>query len=290
MSWSSSIGWNNEGWGQSSASFIGLGDKVTLANYWGVRGVTAAYSTGSNPALDLVDQAGANPLVGVKILANGNLDVASINAWVTTFTVTTILVSKLYDQLSTLHLTQSVNANRPQLQLTGLGTNSKPRITFASGTSLNTAAASPAFNQGFTVSTVQKCTNAAFATGYLLSTNGSQVLIGWNEQTGANDLEMRLGSVGFTSASALNTLYAMQGIANGAASSFYLNGTNNVLGASPGAAGITANAILQLGTDGAAHNFAGDFGELALATSAFSTAGGGAASLADANQRAYFGI
>jgi hypothetical protein len=42
--------------------------------------VTPAYSTGSNPAVDLVDQAGANPLT-VNILPNGNLDVASINTW-----------------------------------------------------------------------------------------------------------------------------------------------------------------------------------------------------------------
>lgn len=45
----------------AASSYTGPGDIVSGANAWyGLRGYTAAYSTGSNPAVDLVDQAGAN--------------------------------------------------------------------------------------------------------------------------------------------------------------------------------------------------------------------------------------
>jgi hypothetical protein len=54
-------------------SYTGPGDVVSGAYAWyGLRGYSAAYATGSNPALDLVDQAGANPLT-VNILSNGRL-------------------------------------------------------------------------------------------------------------------------------------------------------------------------------------------------------------------------
>src|SRR3954462_605040 len=78
--------------------YTGPGDVVSGAFAWfGLRGYTAAYSTGSNPAVDLVDQAGANPIT-INILSNGRLDVASINSWVTANSVSTIKVAKLYDQ------------------------------------------------------------------------------------------------------------------------------------------------------------------------------------------------
>jgi hypothetical protein len=81
-----------------AASYTGPGDITSGATFWyGLRGYSAAYSTGTNPAVDLVDQAGANPLT-VNILSNGNLDVASIATWVTAHTVPTIKITKLYDQ------------------------------------------------------------------------------------------------------------------------------------------------------------------------------------------------
>jgi hypothetical protein len=53
----------------TASAYVGPGDIVSSAfAWWGLRGYTAAYSTGSNPALDLVDQAGANQLT-VNILS-----------------------------------------------------------------------------------------------------------------------------------------------------------------------------------------------------------------------------
>jgi hypothetical protein len=55
----------------AAAAYTGPGDVVASAYAWyGLRGYAAAYSTGSNPALILVDQAGANQIT-INILANG---------------------------------------------------------------------------------------------------------------------------------------------------------------------------------------------------------------------------
>jgi hypothetical protein len=79
-----------------------------------------------------VDQAGANP-VTIKILSNGNLDTASISAWVTAHSVTTINVAKLYDQTGNgWDVTQGTLANMPTLGLNTLG--SHPAVVFTSPT------------------------------------------------------------------------------------------------------------------------------------------------------------
>jgi hypothetical protein len=115
-------------------TYIGPGDVVSSAfAWWGLRGYTAAYSTGSNPALDIVDQAGANQLT-VNILSNGRLDVASISAWVTANSVSTIKVKRMYDQSgNTRHMNQATLANMPVLNLTGFG--SLPAVVFTAASS-----------------------------------------------------------------------------------------------------------------------------------------------------------
>ena len=110
------------------SGYTGPGDVVSGAYAWyGLRGYTAAYSTGSNPALDLVDQAGANQIT-VNILSDGRLDVASISAWVTANSVSTIKVKRWYDQSGNArHLNQATLTNMPVLNLTGFG--SLPAVT-----------------------------------------------------------------------------------------------------------------------------------------------------------------
>jgi hypothetical protein len=138
----------------AAATYTGPGDVVGSAfSWWGLRGYNAAYATGSNPAIDIVDQAGANPLT-VNILSNGRLDVASINAWVTANSVTTIKVTKLYDQVSTRHLIMATLANMPTLNLTGIG--SLPAISFTAANShrLVTSATNYNLAQPFTMSAV----------------------------------------------------------------------------------------------------------------------------------------
>jgi hypothetical protein len=80
---------------------------------------TAAYaSPGTNRAIDIEDQDGANFFTCVHILSNGDLDVASIAAWVTAHSVITIKIPKLYDQTGNgVHVTQATLASMPTLVL-----------------------------------------------------------------------------------------------------------------------------------------------------------------------------
>jgi hypothetical protein len=137
----------------ASSAYTGPGDVVSGAFAWyGLRGYTAAYSTGSNPVLDIVDQAGANQLT-VNILATGRLDVASISAWVTANSVSTIKVKRMYDQTGNArHMNQATLANMPVLNLTGFG--SLPAVVFTAANSHSLATSGFSGAQPLTASMV----------------------------------------------------------------------------------------------------------------------------------------
>jgi hypothetical protein len=111
--------------------FVGSGDIKTGAfAYWSVaRAYTAAYAApGTNPSMDLVDQAGANPIT-INILSSCWVDIASIKAWVAAHTVTTIKIKKLYDQSGNgFHVSQATLANMPILLLTHPGLGNNPNL------------------------------------------------------------------------------------------------------------------------------------------------------------------
>lgn len=128
-------------------SYTGPGDIVAAVSWWGLRGYSAAYSTGSNPAADLVDQAGGNPIT-INIKSDGTLDVAAISAWlVANPSITTIKVTKLYDQAGGANpMVQLTLATMPTLVLgpvTGLASN-RPALVFSGAQMFSTSFASVA--------------------------------------------------------------------------------------------------------------------------------------------------
>ena len=65
----------------SGATYVGPGDIVSGATAWyGLRAYNAAYATGSNNAIN-VRRASDNTTSNIVILANGNLDIATANAF-----------------------------------------------------------------------------------------------------------------------------------------------------------------------------------------------------------------
>jgi hypothetical protein len=94
--------------------------------YWGLRAVKASYI--GSACIDITDQADANPLT-VNIAANGYVDTAAINAWVTAHSVSTIRVTKIYEQVgganhmlasaSKPHLVMNVLAGLPVFDFDG---------------------------------------------------------------------------------------------------------------------------------------------------------------------------
>lgn len=101
MGWSNpNGGWSNSGRGWYSlaprSSYFGPGDVLSGATaFGGLRAYNAAYATGSNPAIDVVDSSGTN-LTTIHILSTGFIDTAAL----TTFNTAhgTPSVTKLYDQ------------------------------------------------------------------------------------------------------------------------------------------------------------------------------------------------
>jgi hypothetical protein len=112
-------------------SYVGPGDILAGAKaFYGVRGYNNAYAApGTNPALTLVDQAGGNSQV-FNILPSGSIDVVGIAAWVAAHSVTTIQISKLWDQSSNnWHFDTTGTGIWPVLVLGTLSVNGRPVIT-----------------------------------------------------------------------------------------------------------------------------------------------------------------
>jgi hypothetical protein len=133
------------------AAFVGSGNiKSGAFAYWSVaRAYNAAYATSLGPAIDLLDQGGAHPIT-INVKNNGLVDVAAINAWVTANTVTTIKVTKLYDQTGNgRHVTQATLANMPNLLLShpALGNAAIPVMDFLAASSQKLVSAATGLNQ-----------------------------------------------------------------------------------------------------------------------------------------------
>jgi hypothetical protein len=260
--------------------YTGPGDVVSGATAWyGLRAYNASYATGTNPAVDLVDQAGANTIT-INILANGALDLASISAWVTAHSVTTILVTKLYDQTGNAHhVAQTTVASMPTLNTSGLGAG-LPTMVFSGG-QFDSAS--------FTLAQPLSYSAAAVRVG----TADGGVLAGIN----GNDAEMRFGpsapnqifvfsgSAAITQVATDGTWHALQGVLNGASSVMNVNGTSGTTGAS-GTNGITAGGGFYFGRS-AFGDLTGSMTEGGVWPFAFTGANMTALS---GNQRAYWGF
>jgi hypothetical protein len=105
-------------------AYQGPGDLTSGAVAWmGTRAYNAAYATGSNPCMDIVDGSGAN-LTTINISSTGAVDYTTISNFISAHG--SALCSKMYDQTGNgHHLTQGTNAARPSVVVspTGLGSN-----------------------------------------------------------------------------------------------------------------------------------------------------------------------
>lgn len=244
--------------------YTGPGDVVSGAYaWWGLRAYDAAHATGSTPCLDLVDGSGNNPIT-INILSTGALDVASINSWVTTFSVATIRVLKWYDQTgNNRHLSRAL-ASAPQLVVGAVGS-FPATMVFATGKQF----ASPA---GFTIAS-QPMT--AYS-GALITSNASiGMMLGngnnWEfaiNTTPALRLKNNTATAHATTLST-STWYGFQGMYNGASSvgtvsAAGLNSGNPVnTTVSPGTVGL-ASSTMTVGNDSFSQQFIGSMVELGI--------------------------
>lgn len=231
---------------KTGTSYTGPGDLTASALWWGgLRAYNAAYATGSNPAIDIVDQAGANALT-VNILATGYLDIASINTWVVAHSVTTIRVTKIYDQSGgAQHATQFTLGNMPQLVLNPTGmTASRAALFFASSRSDQIVSSGVGFTSGqpFTISAVaNRTTTQTSVRGGIVSLNSGGVRFGY-EANANTFFQYAGGGLNDVGTSANNTWYGLQAVFNGASSLVNVNGANTATN-NPGTTGPSSSAV-----------------------------------------------
>jgi hypothetical protein len=250
----------------------------------GLRAYSAAYATGGNPAIDIVDQAGGNPLT-VNILSTGYLDIASINAWVTAHSVTAIRATQLYDQTGTgQHFLQFDINSMPQLVInpTGFSAN-RASLFFSSARAdiMNSAGSGITSTQPFTISTVAKRTvTQPSVRGGICGFEGyGAVRFGYS--SGASTLYQYAGGAlnDFGSVSD-NTWYGLQALFAGAASVVNVNGSNQGPN-DPGANAPTGSSVF-IGTTSSGDNMDGYIAELGVWSGAVGAIG--------ANQKSAWGF
>lgn len=221
-------------------SYTGPGDIVSGAvGWWGLRAYNAAYATGSNPAIDIQDQAGANPLT-VNITSAGLLDYAAINAWVTAHSVSGIRVTKLYDQTggSIGHLVYAGGFESVRLNLSAAGLGSGKAawnhsvVGVAHGRFVSTVNVTRA--QPFSTSAVLSCDEDA--NWYYMGTDDTYPFHAWGS---VNDAFVGSGGSGTLvgSVTTISTFHAVQIVFNGGSSSIQTDATNATSSTTGGFAG-----------------------------------------------------
>ncbi len=102
----------------AGSGYVGPGDIVSGASAWyGVRGYNAAYCTGSNPGMDVVDTATGLLETTINIKTDGSLDEATILGL-----GYAVSVKKWYDQTGNgLHITQAALNDMPALTTDAIG-------------------------------------------------------------------------------------------------------------------------------------------------------------------------
>lgn len=203
-------------------AYQGPGDIVSGAIAWAspARAYSAAFASGGTAIMDLVDQAGANP-VTINVLTTGFVNVAAITAWVTANSVSTIKVTKLYDQSGTgNHFTQAVLANMPPLLLSSL--NGLPSLQCVSPFILSTGALTQA--QPFSASTVYIRTSGT-AAGSAVGAGGGTVITMGSDNI-ADKARVGFGTNVPVIPATDNVWHSFQGVGNGASGAYNVDGTD----------------------------------------------------------------
>lgn len=226
----------------SPPSYIGSGNlKPGAMSFWSVtRAYNAAYATALGPAVDLVDQAGANQTT-INFLATGSINVAAINAWVAANSVTAILVKKLYDQVGGFHCSQATAANMPILRLSheALGNSAIPSMEFLTSANQMLVSGATGLNSATgTMSVIARQssivnTYAGINYGGIMQMSGSGPGLGFAPSNGVTVCQGSLPQVRCYN----EHFQSIQGVFNGASSIAYVNDVSRPM---PTTSGTTA--------------------------------------------------
>ena len=231
----------------ASPSYAGPGDVETGWAFWGgLRGYSAAYSTGSNPCLDLHSDSTGVLVGAVNILSTGALDVATAAPLISGGASK---IGKLYDQSGNgRHFTQATLANMPTLSLSVIG--ALPAMLFSDNSFLKNATA---FLDGqaapFSMTALAQRTGQTTNFNFIFATD--DLLAPWLAfSPSANLVEISQNGVAEPTATASdNSFHAVNALFNGASSAIYVDGSNNVVNAGTGAITATQGWLIGCGDD-----------------------------------------
>jgi hypothetical protein len=241
--------------------YQGPGDitiNASSANWWvflsSARAFNAFYAVAQGPLMDLADQSLANPIT-IRCLPSGFADVGALRSWVATNSVSTIQVTKLYDQSgSGRHFDTIGGANYPTLTVNGL--NGLPVMNFSASpsTGLRTSAVNLSFSQPATMGTVAMRTTAGSSStpDAAIGTSNPGSILGF--QSGVNNKAcINAGTANFVAAANDGVWHALGGLFSGVSSALTVDGTDNL--SSPtniGTVGLSSSAI-AIGDGNAVH-------------------------------------
>jgi hypothetical protein len=263
------------------APYVGPGDVVAGAvSWWGVRAYSRA--TAGTRAIN-IRASGDNATTDINTLANGNLDVATVSAFLATHGGSAF-VTAVYDQAGSSNLTQPTAANQPPLTLSIIG--SLPGISFVNASVHQLSNNSvTAVTQPYTATAVAKRTgNTANYNG--IFTGGVSGL--WFTGTTLGSIELESNTTVAVGGNTEGNFHAIVGIASTTNSFIYVDANST----GPGNAGTLSlpgsGTVMYMGSDGAgADILTGAVNEAGIWHSAFSA--GQAASMIS-NQRGYWGF
>lgn len=231
-----------KGYKHGGSSFVGAGDVLSGAFAWGgMRAYNLAYTTGVKHLIDLVDQAGLNPIT-IDCLSNGKFDSTTYNNWVTTNSVTTAHVAKLYDQTGNGNHWVQTGATNVKPPIAAIGPSGEFVI---SGDTTNTPtlkSGNITLAQPFTTFAVIK-TQTAVAGRYAYFGDTAGVLFAGNRGTPTDTMDYSYTSEILTTAITGNVWHAHGTLGSGASCFDFLDGTsssatNSGTGAFPGTSGM----------------------------------------------------
>lgn len=235
------------------AGYQGPGNVTSGALIWGgLRAYNAAYAVpGTNPAIDVVDQAGAHTQT-IAIATNGYLDGTAIASWVAANSVTTIRVPKVYDQIGVNHFLQGTLGQMPSLVLSPTGlTAGRYGLFFTSARTdqLATATAAITTAQPFTFSAITNRTTRQVATrGGVASITGAAIRLGYSANAGSV-YEFAGTSLNDFGSITDNAWHGMQGFFNAAVSLVNIDGVDTGTN-SPGSGGLSSTNVIWSQTGG----------------------------------------
>lgn len=200
----------------SVVAYVGPGDIVGSATaWWGLRGYSMAYSTGSNPAAVVCDSATFAVCTTINILSNGNFDTATASG--SSSCSVACVVKSLTDQTGGGQTLSCASAGVcPTLTFNCLA-GTLPCMTFAGAQTMSATVT----NLSQPITFVSEFKYTSTATGAIAgSSNTGNIGV---EPTNTNIVYFASNAISV--ASSVNTQYALGVVLNGVACASNLNGS-----------------------------------------------------------------